>query len=198
MGSAAVSHRHVDSLLLLYLERSEVDRKGSYHSPEPDLLSLKCVDGGTIEPLFRSQVVYFSATFPYAMLLILLVRGLSLPGALQGVQFYVMPDIKRIADAQVLPVANRVSPKVSCSGRLTRALSPQVWMEAAGQIFFSYSVGVGSLIVLGSYNPYKNNCYKSVLTSDKHQSRAENQHRHKDSTQIKPPVFAGTVCCCVY
>lgn len=84
------------------------------------------------------KVVYFSATFPYAMLLILLVRGLTLPGALEGVQFYLMPDIKRIADAQV-------------------------WMEAAGQIFFSYSVGVGTLTALASYNPYNNNCYKDCL-----------------------------------
>lgn len=51
---------------------------------------------------FLSQVVYFTATFPYAMLLVLLVRGLSLPGALEGVQFYLMPDVKRISDAQVL------------------------------------------------------------------------------------------------
>lgn len=36
----------------------------------------------------------------------------------------------------------------------------QVWMEAGAQIFFSYSVGVSSLTVLGSYNTYKNNCYK--------------------------------------
>lgn len=55
--------------------------------------------------LFLSQVVYFSATFPYAMLLVLLVRGLSLPGALEGVQFYLMPDIKQIAKAQVLHAA---------------------------------------------------------------------------------------------
>lgn len=97
------------------------------------------------------------------MLLILLVRGLTLPGALEGVQFYLMPDIKRIADAQVLQVASEVFLIVGCSGRLTRALSPQVWMEAAGQIFFSYSVGVGNLTALASYNPYNNNCYKSVL-----------------------------------
>lgn len=61
---------------------------------------------------------------------------------------------------------------LSC--QLTCALYPQVWMEAAGQIFFSYSVGVGTLTVLGSYNPYKNNCYKSVLNRNEHQTRTEN------------------------
>lgn len=70
---------------------------------ELDILCLyKCVDGVTLKSLFLSQVVYFSATFPYVMLLILLVRGLSLPGALEGVQFYLMPDIKKIANAQVV------------------------------------------------------------------------------------------------
>ncbi|KAE8295536.1 Sodium- and chloride-dependent GABA transporter 2 [Larimichthys crocea] len=83
------------------------------------------------------KVVYFTATFPYVMLLILLIRGLSLPGALQGVLFYLLPDPSQLTN-------------------------PHVWMEAGAQIFFSYSVGVGSLTVLGSYNTYNNNCYNST------------------------------------
>ncbi|XP_035479254.1 sodium- and chloride-dependent GABA transporter 2-like [Scophthalmus maximus] len=84
------------------------------------------------------KVVYFTATFPYAMLVVLLIRGLSLPGALQGVLFYLLPEPSRLTD-------------------------PQVWMEAGAQIFFSYSIGVGSLTVLGSYNTYNNNCYRDCL-----------------------------------
>ncbi|XP_066540582.1 sodium- and chloride-dependent GABA transporter 2-like [Hoplias malabaricus] len=80
------------------------------------------------------KVVYFTATFPYVMLLILLIRGLTLPGALQGIIFYIYPEPQRLAD-------------------------PQVWMEAGSQVFFSYSVAVGALAVLGSYNKYNNNCY---------------------------------------
>uniref|UniRef100_A0A3P8U740 Transporter n=1 Tax=Amphiprion percula TaxID=161767 RepID=A0A3P8U740_AMPPE len=82
------------------------------------------------------KVVYFTATFPYVMLLILLIRGLSLPGALQGVKFYLLPEASRLTDPQV---------------------------DAGSQIFFSYSVGVGILTVLGSYNKYNNNCYKDCL-----------------------------------
>ncbi|XP_056904908.1 sodium- and chloride-dependent GABA transporter 2-like [Takifugu flavidus] len=84
------------------------------------------------------KVVYLTATLPYVMLLVLLVRGLTLPGALDGVLYYLLPQVSRMTD-------------------------PQVWMEAAAQIFFSYSLGVGSLIVLSSYNNYNDNCYKSSL-----------------------------------
>ncbi|XP_075998742.1 sodium- and chloride-dependent GABA transporter 2-like [Genypterus blacodes] len=84
------------------------------------------------------KVVYFTATFPYLMLLILLIRGLTLPGAIDGITFYLLPDPSHLTD-------------------------PQVWMEAGTQIFFSFSVGVSSLTVLGSYNTYNNNCYKDCL-----------------------------------
>ncbi|XP_077396243.1 sodium- and chloride-dependent GABA transporter 3-like isoform X2 [Festucalex cinctus] len=84
------------------------------------------------------KVVYFTATFPYVMLLILLIRGLSLPGARQGVEFYLLPELSRLAD-------------------------PQVWMAAGSQIFFSYSIGVGTLTTLGSYNNQKNNCYRDCF-----------------------------------
>lgn len=49
----------------------------------------------------RQQVVYFTATFPFAMLLVLLVRGLTLPGAGEGIKFYLYPDISRLGDPQV-------------------------------------------------------------------------------------------------
>ncbi|XP_034024659.1 LOW QUALITY PROTEIN: sodium- and chloride-dependent GABA transporter 2-like [Thalassophryne amazonica] len=84
------------------------------------------------------KVVYFTATLPYVMLFTLLIRGLSLPGALEGVKFYLLPEPSHLTD-------------------------PQVWMEAGAQIFFSYSVGVGTLAVLGSYNTYNNNCYRDCL-----------------------------------
>ncbi|XP_068162475.1 sodium- and chloride-dependent GABA transporter 2-like [Antennarius striatus] len=84
------------------------------------------------------KVVYFTATFPYVMLVVLLIRGLTLPGALIGIQFYLYPDLGRLAD-------------------------PQVWMDAGTQIFFSFAICIGSVTALGSYNKYNNNCYKDCI-----------------------------------
>eukprot|EP00064_Thunnus_orientalis_P020125 superscaffoldBa00005373_g20257 len=80
---------------------------------------------------------YFTATFPYVMLLILLIRGLTLPGAWEGIYYYLYPDLNGLANLEV-------------------------WIEAGSQICFSYSVSTGTLSVLSSYNDYKNNCYNYI------------------------------------
>ena len=47
------------------------------------------------------QVVWFTSLFPYVLLFILLIRGVTLPGAKEGIIFYVYPDIDRLKDSQV-------------------------------------------------------------------------------------------------
>jgi hypothetical protein len=47
------------------------------------------------------QVVWFTALFPYAVLLILLVRGVTLPGSADGIKYYLSPNFSAITKAEV-------------------------------------------------------------------------------------------------
>jgi NSS family neurotransmitter:Na+ symporter len=65
---------------------------------------------------------------PVILLIILVIRGMTLPGAMDGVRYYLTPDFSRLAD-------------------------PQVWLAAYSQIFFSLSLAFGILIAYSSYLP---------------------------------------------
>ncbi len=128
-----MSSAKLGCLLLLYLERSEVFRKGELKTVRPDnagalnklcltfsdivwskhighcsfflLFSLIFLQHFLVTFLFISlllfQVVYFTATFPYVMMFALLIRGVTLPGAIDGIRFYLSPDPSRLTDPQV-------------------------------------------------------------------------------------------------
>ncbi|XP_041636440.1 sodium- and chloride-dependent betaine transporter-like [Cheilinus undulatus] len=84
------------------------------------------------------KVVYFTATFPYLLLLILFFRGVTLPGAGDGLAYYLSPDFSRLAH-------------------------PDIWRDAVVQVVYSHVLSLGVLTALGSYNKYNNNCYRDCL-----------------------------------
>lgn len=49
----------------------------------------------------RRQVVWFTALFPYVVLFILLVRGITLPGSAEGIRYYLSPNFEALKKAEV-------------------------------------------------------------------------------------------------
>eukprot|EP00091_Calanus_sinicus_P014005 TRINITY_DN3123_c0_g1_i2.p1 TRINITY_DN3123_c0_g1~~TRINITY_DN3123_c0_g1_i2.p1 ORF type:complete len:652 (-),score=190.36 TRINITY_DN3123_c0_g1_i2:80-2035(-) len=87
------------------------------------------------------KVVYFTALFPYLVLVILLIRGATLDGAYEGIVFYVVPTAEKMANL----------------GKIG------VWSAAATQIFYSLGPSFGGLITLSSYNKFTNNCHRDAI-----------------------------------
>ena len=67
--------------------------------------------------------MYFTALFPYVILIILLFRAATLDGAGHGIKYYLKPDFSRLADPQVcqtayvsVPILPRAGPGVKRIG----------------------------------------------------------------------------------
>jgi len=77
----------------------------------------------------------------FVMTLILVGWGLTLPGAFEGIKWYLKPDFSKIANWQV-------------------------WMAAYGQIFFTLTLSFGVMIAYASYLPKRTDIVKNAfLTS---------------------------------
>jgi solute carrier family 6 GABA transporter-like protein 6/8/11/12/13 len=80
-------------------------------------------------------MAYFTAIFPYIVIGILLIKGLTLEGAGKGVEFYLKPN-------------------------MTKLLEPKVWMDAGSQVCFSYVICFVCLITVSSYNDFNKDTFK--------------------------------------
>jgi NSS family neurotransmitter:Na+ symporter len=74
----------------------------------------------------------------FVILLVLIIRGLTLPGAIEGVRFYLSPDFSKI--------------------------TPQSMLVALGLAFFSLSLGMGAIITYGSYLKKNQNIFLSTIS----------------------------------
>ncbi|XP_046552145.1 sodium- and chloride-dependent glycine transporter 2-like [Haliotis rubra] len=83
------------------------------------------------------KIVYVTVSCPYILILVFLVRSSTLPGAVDGVMFYIMPDFNKLAD-------------------------PKVWMEALGLSLYQMGISYGFLITMAAHNPVTNNCLKDA------------------------------------
>lgn len=88
------------------------------------------------------RVVMITMPLPFILILILMVRGITLPGAVDGLNFYLASDFSQLANAQV-------------------------WLAAYGQVFFSLSLAMGIMIAYASYLPkgadISNNAFMTSL-----------------------------------
>lgn len=74
------------------------------------------------------KVVMVTVPLPAVLVLVILIRGLTLPGAGEGLRYYLTPDFSAL-------------------------LSGTTWLRAYAQVFFSLSLGFGILTAYASYLP---------------------------------------------
>ncbi|CAG08497.1 unnamed protein product, partial [Tetraodon nigroviridis] len=84
------------------------------------------------------KVVYFTAVFPYVILLALLINNVQLPGATDGILYFVTPVWDKLFEVKV-------------------------WFNAAAQVFMSLGIAFGSMISMSSYNKFNNNIIRDVF-----------------------------------
>jgi NSS family neurotransmitter:Na+ symporter len=97
-------------------------------------LTVAIVVKGVAAGLEKYSKILMPALF--LIMILLMVRSLTLPGAEKGLLFYLRPDFAKI------------------NGR--------VFLEAMGQAFFSLSLGMGTMLTYGSYLGKKENLVSSA------------------------------------
>ncbi|MBO8161007.1 MAG: sodium-dependent transporter [Thermosipho sp. (in: Bacteria)] len=84
------------------------------------------------------KTVIWTVPLPVILLLVLGIRGITLEGASQGLNYLFEPNFAKLAQ-------------------------PSVWANAFGQIFFSLSLAFGIMIAYGSYNNKKSDIANNTI-----------------------------------
>lgn len=85
------------------------------------------------------KVSYFTAIFPYIMITILIIRGVTLDGAMKGLEFYIL------------------------TVDMAKLLTLQTWIDASSQALFCLGIAQGSLLTLGKHNSFNYNHQKATF-----------------------------------
>jgi len=86
------------------------------------------------------KVVMVTMPLPVILLLILLVRGITLPGSGEGILFYLKPDFSALLDFEV-------------------------WSAAMSQIFFTLTLAFGVMIAYASFQNESSDISKTAITT---------------------------------
>uniref|UniRef100_W8B209 Transporter n=1 Tax=Ceratitis capitata TaxID=7213 RepID=W8B209_CERCA len=99
-----------------------------------------CIIGGVLIRGVKSsgKAAYFLGVFPYVVLIVLLLRAVTLPGAMDGIIYFFKPQWSEL-------------------------LNPLVWYAAVTQVFFSLAICFGTLITYASYNNFSRNVYNDIV-----------------------------------
>lgn len=84
------------------------------------------------------KAAYVITLSPYFVLTALLAYSATLPGAGNGISYFLTPEWEKLGEIRI-------------------------WSQAASQILFSLSVGFGSQLVLASYNKFENNTHRDTF-----------------------------------
>ncbi|WP_226984200.1 hypothetical protein [Halothermothrix orenii] len=84
------------------------------------------------------KVVPYTVILPVVLLLILIIRSVTLPGAIEGLNYYLKPDFTKLLDIGV-------------------------WIDAYTQVFFTLSLGMGIMIAYASYMPKNSDVVNNAL-----------------------------------
>jgi solute carrier family 6 GABA transporter-like protein 6/8/11/12/13 len=106
--------------------------------------------------------MYITAPSPYVFMVILLIRGVTLPGAVNGIYYYLVPTWNKLADPQVSPPIKLTCVKciaVLCRCGLTLELRSSSRRQLAWGLLSHSAATIASGTIAGS----RCHCMQSLL-----------------------------------